>query len=711
MGDLYKCKKCGQLLYGAGVPELNGEAAWNIMRTIEQQGYYDASEPVAFLESDFSDFLVKEDYVTTIRYRAYSTFSSVMENMRKDGVTMGTKVIRDGEEHMICSTCHSDRMFHRLGSLPTTYVDGKWDDYVDSDHTWYILSDSPGGIGAFTELERRELNSYIDQEDRLEAQREYEELIQECHSVVKKAPSSFAKQVDVDLTNYFKVLVNIKTDIQMLETRLFDLLVDHVVNDRDYFNSSSKTEETVMIELEKNRKNLSASIARLEKEVEFVIRPDWLSGLEYPVEPQEPVLIMPKEPEYRQPGLFNKKQVAEENAALRARYESAMADYQNTKRQYEEAMAAYRKACQDYEDRKEQIFRDEESKWNHSPDIVAKKEELAKLREKLEEVLLHEKDPLLYADDTLRNSSPVRIKRMYDAEIERNQELLKKAYQIEVDLQSIMFVMPKYLDIVAVSKIYEYLVTGKCTQLTGAKGAYHMYESEIRSNRVFPYKSQSESLDTMAHREYTIYSMLSSVSNVLNEITAKTTAAVDEIRNTAETEKTEEYEQSADAYYSLIDTELNVCTEFLAEHNVSLSDSEEEEKPEQSEEANAETAAAEEEKPEEANAETAAAEETQPEEAERQPEGEPEKKEAEAPISEDASQPDDKQPEETEAEEKPVEILSAPAEETLEEEKAQEAPKEPEDEIPAIPADSADLPEFSVLAVSIDDLTGPMDEE
>ena len=58
-----------------------------------------------------------------------------------------------------------------------------------------------------------------------------------------------------------------------------------------------------------------------------------------------------------------------------------------------------------------------------------------------------------------------------------------------------------------------------------------------------------------------------------------------------------------------------------------------------------------------------------------------------------------------------MEILSAPAEETLEEEKAQEVPKEPEDEIPAIPADSADLPEFSVLAVTIDDLTGPMDEE
>ena len=59
------------------VPELNGEAAWEIMRTIEEQGYYDSDRSVPFLDSDFSDYLVKEDYVTTIRYRAYSTPSCI----------------------------------------------------------------------------------------------------------------------------------------------------------------------------------------------------------------------------------------------------------------------------------------------------------------------------------------------------------------------------------------------------------------------------------------------------------------------------------------------------------------------------------------------------------------------------------------------------------------------------------------------------------
>ena len=727
MGDLYKCKKCGQLLYGAGVPELNGEAAWEIMRTIEEQGYYDSDRSVPFLDSDFSDYLVKEDYVTTIRYRAYSTFLNVIANMRKDGVLIGSKVMKDGQEKMICCTCHSDRMFHRLGSLPTTYVDGKWDDYVDSDHTWYILSDSPVGTGSFTELERRELNSYIDQEDRLEAQSEYEEKIQECHDAVRKAPASFVNQPDVDLTNYFKVLLNIKTDIQLLETRMFDLLVDHVVNDRDYFNSSSKTEETVLKELGKIRRNLSNSIARLEKEVAFHIRPDWLSGLTYPIEPQEPKVIMPQEPEYRQAGLFNRKQVMEENEALRVQYENAKNDYANTMRQYEDAVAAYQKACQDYETQKEMIFKQEEDRWNNSAPIKAKREELAKLKAKLEEVLVHEQDPLLYADDTLKNSSPFRIKKMYDAEIERNQKLLKKAYQIETNLQSIMFVMPKYLDIVAVSKIYEYLVTGKCTQLTGTKGAYHMYENEIRSNRIFPYKSQSASLDSMAHREYTIYSMLSSVSNVLNEISSKTTDAVNEIRNTAENDKTAAYEKSAEAYYNLIDEELNVCMEFLAERNIPFEMPEENTEAEQTPEVT-ETAQSEEpaEKPAEgeaAPAEEPATSESDSDASETAAEDSapelPDAKEAEKTEAETPSEPESEPKEpETDAEaekpeEKAAETEAEPVETPTEAPAEAAAPAEPAaepEEIPAIPADSAVLPEFPIPAVTIEELTGKGEE-
>ena len=674
MGDLYKCKKCGQLLYGAAIPEINGEAAWNILKSIEQLGFYDSPQPVDFLESDFSDFLAREDYGNLIRYRAYTSFLNVMANMHYDNVTIATKSLEDGKEKIICSTCHGDVMFNRIGRLPTTFIDGKWDDYVDSDHTWYILSDSPLAKGSFTELENRELNVYISQEDRLEAQKEYEDIITECRGSVQKSAVGFAKQADVDLTKYFKMLLNIKTDIQMLETRLFDLLMDHVVNNRDYINSTSKTEETVIIELEKTRNSLAISIDRLEKATKFHMRDDWETAydLVYPVEPHKPILVAPKEPEYRLAGLFNKKQVTEENDALRKKYEEERKVYQSTLQKYNEDLEAYKKACEEYAKKKQEIFQKEEDRWFSDPEISAKVEELNELKIRMAETKLHSENPLFYAEDTLKNSSPVCIKYMFDDEIERNKNLLKKAYQIETDLQTIMFVFPKYLDIVAVSKIYEYLVTGRCTQLTGTNGAYRLYETELRANRAPVDTDSLQAIDDLAQREFTIYSMLSSVSNVLNEITEKTTAAVDEIRFTADSRCKKEYDQSADAYYGLIDEELNICTEFLAQQNISFHPAEAETKPET--------------KPEEAE-EPKPQEETREETAESEPAAE------EVPeVPEETTSPE---PSEETIPEEPVieESVPEPAEEpvyTAAEEPAPEAPTEP---VETITAEETAIPE------------------
>lgn len=43
---------------------------------------------------------------------------------------------------------------------------------------------------------------------------------------------------------------------------------------------------------------------------------------------------------------------------------------------------------------------------------------------------------------------------------------------------------PKYSNWVAAATIYEYLDTGRCTELTGYHGAYNLYEREIIANRV-----------------------------------------------------------------------------------------------------------------------------------------------------------------------------------------------------------------------------------
>lgn len=603
MGDLYKCKKCGQLLYGVTIPEVSGEDANNILNTLERLGYYDSVEPVAFLESDFFEFLDKTIYSDVIRYTAYPSFFEVMKNLHHDRVVVGTKRIEDGHEQVFCSICGSDDLYKTLGNLPTTFVDGRWDDYVISDHTWYIFSDARGERGSFTELERRELTGFINRENRSDVQVRFDEVLQDAHNQVRKSSGNFTRQEDVNLTNYFKVLLNIKTDIQLLETRLYDLLIEQADANREYINSTCRSEETVLSELNKKRIGLETNIARLEEELTFHMREDWAEFYEL-VEPEEPRIVeptLPEEPVYKQPGLFNKRAVQAENDMLKSKYEAEYSQYERRVKEKEEKLAAYKEAKEQYETRKSQVFHDEEEAWNNLPENVAKKQELERMQAELAEVKKGMENPTAIAENTLSNSGPTKIKHLFDDEVTKNLSLLKKSYQIEADLQTILFIMPKYLDILAVSKIYEYLITGKCTQLTGTSGAYKMYETEMRTNRNSFGSRDAGAISVLAKREYTIYSMLSSVSNVMNDISNKTTAALDEIRGSTETEAQEEYNRAVDTYYSLIDQEVDICLEFLSLYK----------KPEPEEYLMAEPAYLSEESKEESASEETAAEEAQ----------------------------------------------------------------------------------------------------
>lgn len=57
------------------------------------------------------------------------------------------------------------------------------------------------------------------------------------------------------------------------------------------------------------------------------------------------------------------------------------------------------------------------------------------------------------------------------------QALLNKVYSANI-------IHPKYRHFVAVSQIYEYFETGRCTELEGPHGAYNLYESELRLNTI-----------------------------------------------------------------------------------------------------------------------------------------------------------------------------------------------------------------------------------
>lgn len=52
------------------------------------------------------------------------------------------------------------------------------------------------------------------------------------------------------------------------------------------------------------------------------------------------------------------------------------------------------------------------------------------------------------------------------------------------DYYNLGYIYPKYQGLVPVSTIYEYLDSGRCSSLTGAHGAYNLYESELRQNLI-----------------------------------------------------------------------------------------------------------------------------------------------------------------------------------------------------------------------------------
>lgn len=111
-------------------------------------------------------------------------------------------------------------------------------------------------------------------------------------------------------------------------------------------------------------------------------------------------------------------------------------------------------------------------------------------------------------------------------------------------LYSADVIYPKYRNLVAVTMIYEYLASGRCSELEGPNGAYNLYEMELRQNIIIGQLSSIlERLEQIRGNQFTLYNeleksnqesarLLSDISNNVefnryaSEETAKANAAI-----------------------------------------------------------------------------------------------------------------------------------------------------------------------------------------
>ena len=116
-------------------------------------------------------------------------------------------------------------------------------------------------------------------------------------------------------------------------------------------------------------------------------------------------------------------------------------------------------------------------------------------------------------------------------------------------LYSANIIHPKYRDLTAVSSLYEYIDTGRCSQLEGPNGAYNMFESEVRLDHILlKMDDVIRQLDSIRQSQYQLYvavsegnrrtaSLLESVSQDVESVSASGSEAAKQPTNISASEK------------------------------------------------------------------------------------------------------------------------------------------------------------------------------
>lgn len=95
-------------------------------------------------------------------------------------------------------------------------------------------------------------------------------------------------------------------------------------------------------------------------------------------------------------------------------------------------------------------------------------------------------------------------------------ELLEKLTASREKLYSVNIVYSKYRNLIAISTIYEYLASGRCSELEGPNGAYNLYESELRANIIIGSLGQIVSdIQQIKNGQYALYQELHNSNRVI----------------------------------------------------------------------------------------------------------------------------------------------------------------------------------------------------
>ena len=93
---------------------------------------------------------------------------------------------------------------------------------------------------------------------------------------------------------------------------------------------------------------------------------------------------------------------------------------------------------------------------------------------------------------------------------------------LETALQALYdenIIFPKYRNMVAITTINEYLMSGRCFELEGPNGAYNLYEMELRQNIIIgQLATVVDNLEQIRNNQFSLYRELVHTNDTVNQI-------------------------------------------------------------------------------------------------------------------------------------------------------------------------------------------------
>lgn len=129
------------------------------------------------------------------------------------------------------------------------------------------------------------------------------------------------------------------------------------------------------------------------------------------------------------------------------------------------------------------------------------------------------------------------MRSLFADSLEKSKAILSQLYEEDR-------IYPKYRNLPALTSICEYLITGRCDELTGPHGAYNMYEDEVRKDTVISQMNTIiANLEAIRSNQYMLYEQIRDIQ----ENTSRINQELREIKG-----------------YTIVQTELTALTAYYA---------------------------------------------------------------------------------------------------------------------------------------------------